>query len=142
MWILVLALARLFCCAPQLPDDLPGLVELMGSNDMEDQTCAGRKVYDRYGVDGLLTALESPLAGARFNGAIFLRLHPDPKARVPLLRASHDTDPWARGMAAFALSAFPSPEVEARVRELLTDPDATVRWHAQESLDILVGKNH
>ena len=140
-WTFVIAEVLLSCCAPNLPDDLPGLVEHMASNDMNVETYAARKTYDRYGVDGLLTALESPLAGARGTAARFLRLHPDPKARAPLLRASHDSDPWVRGQATYALSAFPSPEVEARVKELLTDANATVRMQAQESLDIMAGKN-
>ena len=142
VWTLVVAevLVLVSCCAPNLPDDLPGLVQHMASNDEEVQACAARKTYERYGVDGLLNALQSPLTGARFNAALFLRLHPDPKAREPLLRASHDSDPWVRGQATYALSSFPSPEVEARVKELLSDANATVRVQAQESLDIMAGK--
>lgn len=99
----------------------------MAANDMNLHTAAARKVQDVYGVPGLLVALESPLPNAKVQAARFLRLNPDPRARTPLLRATHDPDPHVRGWAAFALSVLPSPEVEARLRELERDTEPVAR---------------
>jgi hypothetical protein len=133
----ILAVVAGTACTPELPDDLPSLVEEMGSNDMTVHALAAQKVVEHYGVDGLLVALQSPLPGARLQAARFLRLHPDPKAVGPLLVASRDPDAHARAWATFALSAFPEAAVRDRLTELLGDPEEMVRRRAQESFEII-----
>ena len=133
--VLISALLWLVACAPDLPDDLPSLVQLMASNDMNIHTHAARRVYEKYGVDGLIQALQSPSSGARRQAARFIRLHPEGKAREPIMKATKDEDPSVRAWAAFALSAYPGEATLARLAELLKDPDPQVRSRAQEGLE-------
>lgn len=130
----VLALSA---CRPALPDDLPSLVRAMADNDMNVHTEAARKVQKIYGVDGLLIALASPDARAKVQAARFLRLSPDPRARGPLLEATGHADPHVRGYAAYALSRLPSPQVEARLRELQRDESLVARSFATQALDVI-----
>ena len=122
-------------CAPDLPDDLPALVQLMASNDMDLHTHAARKVFDQYGVDGLIEALQSSSPGARRQAARFIRLHPEAKARAPIMKATRDEDPTVRAWATFALMSYPDAGARSRLAELLSDPDPLVRSRAKEALD-------
>ncbi len=134
--IIVSIVAGVVCCS-RLPDDLPSLILLMNSNDMQVHTVAAKKVLKKYGVDGLLKALDSPLPGAKVQAARFLRLNPDYRARIPLLKATRDRDIYVRGWAAFALSSFPDNEVVARLNELLFDPEPLVQSYARKALKII-----
>ena len=129
------SLLCLVACAPDLPDDLPSLVQLMASNDMNVHTYASRKVYERYGVDGLVQALQSPSPNARRQAARFIRLHPEGKGREPIMEATKDEDASVRAWATFALSAYPDQRTQDRLSELLKDPDPQVRNRAQEGLE-------
>ena len=132
--ILVLA-----ACSSNLPDDLQSLISLMDSNDMQIHTDAAQKVLKKYGTDGLLKALNSPLLGAKVQAARFLRLNPDNRARDPLLQETRNRDMYVRGWAAFALSSFPDHEVVARLYELLSDPEPLVQNYARKALNIISG---
>ncbi len=135
--IITVSIVFVVACSSILPDDLPSLISLMDSNDMQIHTDAAQKVLKIYGTDGLLKALNSPLPGAKVQAARFLRLNPDNRARDPLLKASRDEDTYVRGWAAFALSAFPDHEVKARLNELLSDPEPIVQNYARKAINII-----
>jgi len=130
----------LLSCSDKLPEDLPSLINLMASNDMKIHTAAARKVQDVYGVDGLLAALDNSQPGAKIQAARFLRLNPDPKARLPLLEVTRHKDIHVRGWAAYALSSVPSSDVENRLNELLRDPAPVVQNFAKEALSLIAEK--
>lgn len=127
-------------CSSELPDDLPSLISLMNSNDMQVHTDASKKVLRLYGTDGLLKALNSPLLGTKAQAARFLRLNFDHRARDPLLQATRNRDTHVRGWAAFALSSYPDQEVLERLKELLSDPEPVVQNWAREAITIISKK--
>ena len=86
-------------------------------------------------MDGLVQALDSPSPRARVQAARFIRLHPEEKAREPIMKATKDEDATVRAWATFALSAYPGQGTQARLSELLKDPDPQVRSRAQEALE-------
>lgn len=142
IYILVFAFILSFglgACNSKLPNDLPSLINLMASDDVEIHTAAATKVQDFYGVEGLLAALSNSQKEAKIQAARFLRLNPSPKARLPLLEATRSTDALVRGWAAFALSSVPNSEVEKRLGDLIrNDPAPVVQNFAREALTLIV----
>lgn len=121
-----LVLCVLGACGPELPDDLPGLMLAMGSNDMRVNFAAARRADELYGTRGLISALEHESANTRAVAAHFLQRHPGFDTEQALLAATRDSDAHVRMWAVFSLGKIGSQSVLERLRELEKDPESVV----------------
>lgn len=135
--LLCAAVAGGFACRRQLPNDLPGLMELMGSNDMGVNFDAARRVDQLFGKDGLLEALKQDNANTRAVAAHFLMNHPAPDIQAALLKATWDSDEYVRMWAVFSLGKIGDHEIIGRVKDLAADPSEKVSRRAKEALEEL-----
>lgn len=124
-------------CGPDLPDDLPSLIEAMGSNDMRVNFAAAHRVEKLFGFEGLLVALESENASSRAVAAQSLVRHPGNKTQAVLLKASHDSDEYVRMWSVFSLGRIGDATVLPRLKELEIDPSPLVTRRAREAAQAL-----
>ena len=130
-----LGLALTVCaCAPLLPDDLPSLMEAMGSTDMRVHIAASKKVEKLYGEPGLLTALGHSNAGTRARAAMWLQDFRTPEARVALGAASGDRDDHVRMWVAYSLGEIGTSAEVGALERLAGDPAEIVRLKAAEAV--------
>jgi hypothetical protein len=132
--ILLAILCGGMSCAPGLPNDLPALMEAMGSNDMRINFAAAKRVDELYGKEGLLRALEHESANTRAVAAHFLMNHPGAEAQSALLQATRDPNEHVRMWAVFSLGKIGDTVARQRVREMRTDSSPTVSREANEAL--------
>lgn len=124
-------------CRPNLPGDLPSLMQLMGSNDMGVNFDAARRVDKLYGKAGLLEALKQSNANTRAVAAHFLMNHPEPDVQAALLAATRDPDDYVRMWATLSLGKIGDREVLSRVKSLTADSSELVSTMAKEALEEL-----
>ena len=129
----VLTLASIVACAPHLPDDLPGLIQAMGSNDMRLNFAAAHRVEKLFGIDGLLVAIESEDPATRAVAAHSLMRHSGHRAQAALLKASYDGDEYVRMWSAFSLGRIGDSSILPRLQELEQDPSPLVARRAEEA---------
>jgi hypothetical protein len=117
-----------------LPDDRLSLIEMMGSNDMERHTAAGRKLL-KYGKAPLLMALQHQDARVRNRAAHFLGLLGDPSVQGDLIKASKDSDPHVRMWVAFSLGKIGNSQALPALHELAVDEQEIVRTQAKDAIE-------
>lgn len=135
--VIVILLAMLsggVSCAPGLPNDLPALMDAMGSNDMRINFAAARRVDELYGEEGLLRALEHENANTRAVAAHFLMNHPGAETQNALLQATRDPNEHVRMWAVFSLGKIGDRVAYQRVREMRMDSSPTVSREADEAI--------
>lgn len=130
----ILTLASVMACGPDLPEDLPSLIQAMGSNDMRVNFAAAHRVERLFGIEGLLAALVSENASARGVAAHSLMRHPGSKTQEALLNASRDGDEYVRMWSAFSLGKIGDESALPRLKDLERgDPSPLVTRRAQEA---------
>lgn len=139
--LFVLAALSTSSCQPALPSDLPGLMQVMGSNDMAVNFDAARRVDKLYGKAGLLEALKHQNTNTRAVAAHFLMKHQAPDVQVALLEATRDPDEYVRMWAAFSLGKIGDHQVVGRMKELTKDPSEVVSRRATSALEDLTNRS-
>ena len=92
------------------------------------------KLQDRAALPELLAAARDPDPETRLYAIWALGMLRDPAALDAVLEASEAQDPGARKMAAYVLGKLSDPRAIPRLRVLLGDPVADVRWNAAIAL--------
>jgi hypothetical protein len=92
------------------------------------------KLQDRAALPELLAAARDPDPETRLYAIWALGMLRDPAAVDAVLEASEAQDPGARKMAAYVLGKLSDPRAIPRLRVLLGDPVADVRWNAAIAL--------
>jgi hypothetical protein len=131
-----LAISSFIACGePSVPDDLPGLILIMGSNDMNAGQAAGRKVEHRYGETGLLQVLREGNGAARGRAARWLAIgkHQSPETIAALVQASQDHDDFVRGMVAYGLGELGDANVLPTIKLLEADSSKSVAAYARNA---------
>jgi HEAT repeat protein len=136
-WAWLSPLLVVCACAPQVPDDLPGLLEAMGSNDMRVHFAASEKVKNTFGEQGLIAALRYNNAGTRARAAMWLHHFRTPEARAALVTASGDRDDHVRMWVAYSLGEIGTSADMATLERLAGDPAAIVGLKAAEAIQKL-----
>jgi len=92
------------------------------------------KLGDPDAVDALIAAVGDPDADTRLYAVWALGKIGDRRAVAPVTEASLSEDAGMRKMAAYVLGRLGDPAAAARLRVLLGDPVADVRWNAAIAL--------
>jgi len=100
------------------------------------EACACRS-RDGRTLEATLDAAAGTYLGSDDQIAEWLKSCPPDVARPVLLRLVKANDAPRRALAARALASFPAPGVTAELVGVLTDPDETVRYAAQNALEKL-----
>ncbi len=95
------------------------------------------KLQDRAALPELLAAARDPDPETRLYAIWALGMLRDPSALDVVLQSSQSDDPGARKMAAYVLGKLGDPRALPRLRVLLGDPAADVRWNAAIALATL-----
>ena len=92
------------------------------------------KLQDRAALPELLAAAKDDDPETRLYAIWALGMLGDPSALDTVLESSQSEDPGARKMAAYVLGKLSDPRAIPRLRVLLGDPVADVRWNAAIAL--------
>ena len=133
--ILIVLTAVLVDCEPNLPSDLPGLMNAMGDYDMRVSFAAAKRVEKIYGKAGLLQALEHPNSYTRSKAAHFLMDFSGADVEAALSKASADTDAHVRMWCAWSLGEQGTATVLPVLETLAQDPEEIVRLEAAEAVE-------
>jgi hypothetical protein len=117
-----------------LPDDIPALIEMLGDNNMERHTAAGRKLLN-YGKTPFLTALQHHDARVRATAAQFLGTLGDSSVQNELVKASKDLDPHVRMWVAFSLGKIGDSHALETLHQLAADSERIVRSEADRAIE-------
>ncbi len=128
-------------CEPDLPSDLPGLMNAMGSYDMRVSIAAAKRVEKVYGKAGLLQALQHPNSYTRGKAAHFLTGFPGPDVESALSDAASDSDAHVRMWCAWSLGEQGTAAVLPILETLAHDPEEIVRRHAAEAIEKVGERN-
>jgi hypothetical protein len=123
----------LISCQPNLPSDLPGLMNAMGDYDMRVSIAAARRVEERYGKAGLLQALKHPNPYTRSKAAHFLMSFPGSDVETALSDAASDPDRHVRMWCAWSPGEQGTAAVLPILERLAEDPEEIVRLKAVEA---------
>jgi hypothetical protein len=127
--------ALVVACGPDLPDDLPALMDLMNRDDMEYHVNASNKVSEVYGKDGLLYVLRNGRRKARYRAARWLWRFPGDDVEQALCHiVDDDSDSFLRIQALFSLERLGTERAMPTVEIATHDSDELVASSARDAL--------
>jgi len=121
-------------CGPNLPDDLPTLIQLMNRNSETISVDATLKVSRLYGNAGLLRALRDGLPTARARAAFRLRDFKDGETEQALLDVVvRDPDAFVRVQALTSLQEVGTARAIPVLQTATMDRDPDVARNARSA---------
>ena len=116
--------------------DISGLIQVLTSDNFEDQTAAAKAIQSlgHPAVEILISHLKSRDHAVRLGIIGALSEIKDPLAVEPLIETLDDADPEVRWACAIALGSIGDDLAVAGLRKALHDPDKYVRYGASFAL--------
>lgn len=123
----------------RIPDDVPSLIEMLGSNDLELKSRALQRLV-LHGKQPLLQGLRHRNPGVRAKAAHGLGLLGDASAESALLESAADSDHYVRMWSAYSLGEIGSANALPIRERLSNDPEEVVRMKAEVALRKIRGR--
>ena len=135
-WVpaICIAAATIFSYNRYPPEDIPSLIEMMGSNDMQLHTTAANKLKV-HGKEPFLIAIKHSNPNVRARAAHFLGLLNDTTVVSALIESAQDSDAHVRMWTAFSLGEIGDSNVLATLNLLAQDGEEIVRRKAKEAIE-------
>jgi hypothetical protein len=131
-------LALVVGCGPDLPDDLPALMELMNRDDQDYHVNASNKVSEVYGKEGLLYVLRNGRRKARYRAARWLWRFPDTEVERELLEIVRtEGDNFLRIQALYSLGRMGTLRALETLEAATRDPDDLIAMSARDALSAI-----
>jgi HEAT repeat protein len=138
---LLLMIVVCTACEPQMPNDLPSLMEAMNSNSETISVNASNKVSENFGREGLLTVLRTGGPMAKARAARWLWRFPNDEVEQALvLIVENERDSFLRSQALQTLGETGTSKALPVVEAASRSPDQLVSFSATDAMRLIRGR--